>query len=286
MPEQIKIKIIDSHHHLWDLSKFEYPWMPAEEGILRRNYLPSDLEPYILDIGVGGTIVVQADQTIGESEFLLLTASQTSWIYGVVAWVDVRDHNVGNTLDKLSATGPLVGIRHQVEDEVDDDWLIRVETLEGLKEVAKRGLVFDVLVKPRQLKHIKVLSEAVSDLRMVIDHMAKPAIAEGILQPWSEDIATAASFENVYCKVSGLVTEADHTGWSTKDLRPFVNHARDVFGIDRLMWGSDWPVCLLAATYKGVFDAAVNSIGYMDLADRQRFFEGTAKEAYSLDKVC
>ncbi len=283
-PEQIKI--IDSHHHLWDLSKFEYPWMPAEEGLLRKNYLPSDLEPHRLDTGVDGTIVVQADQTIGESEFLLLTASETSWICGVVAWVDIRDRNVGNTLDKLLSMGPLVGIRHQVEDEDDGDWLIRRETLEGLKEVAKRELVFDVLVKPRQLKHIKVLSEAVSDLRMVIDHMAKPAIAEGILQPWSTDIANAASYENVYCKVSGLVTEADHKSWGTKDLQPFVAHARDVFGINRLMWGSDWPVCLLASTYKGVFDAAVNSIGYMDLIDRKRFFEGTAKEAYSLDKVC
>ena len=283
-PEQIKI--IDSHHHLWDLSKFEYPWMPAEEGLLRKNYMPSDLDPHRLDIGVDGTIVVQADQTIGESEFLLLTASETSWICGVVAWVDVRDRNVGNTLDKLLSIGPLVGIRHQVEDEDDGDWLIRRATLEGLKEVAKRELVFDVLVKPRQLKHIKVLSEAVSDLRMVIDHMAKPAIAEGILQPWSTDIANAASYENVYCKVSGLVTEADHKSWGTKDLQPFVAHARDVFGINRLMWGSDWPVCLLASTYKGVFDAAVNSIGYMDLIDRKRFFEGTAKEAYSLGKVC
>ncbi len=283
-PEQIKI--IDSHHHLWDLSKFEYPWMPIEEGLLRKNYMPSDLDPHRLDIGVDGTIVVQADQTIGESEFLLLTASETSWIYGVVAWVDVRDRNVGNTLDKLLSIGPLVGIRHQVEDEDDGDWLIRRETLEGLKEVAKRELVFDVLIKPRQLKHIKVLSEAVSDLRMVIDHMAKPAIADGILQPWSTDIANAASYENVYCKVSGLVTEANHKSWSTKDLQPFVAHVRDVFGIDRLMWGSDWPVCLLASTYKGVFDAAVNSIGYMDLIDRKRFFEGTAKEAYSLDKVC
>ena len=243
---------IDSHHHFWDLSRLEYPWMPPGQSVVRQNYLPPDLKPEIDAVGIDRTVIVQAHQSLEEARFLLDIANETDFVAGVVAWVDVQSPSVGDDLDSLLEYGQLVGIRHQVEDDPDDDWLVADETIRGFEEIAARGLAYDMLVKPRHMKHVPTVAERVPELRMVIDHIAKPLIADGVMEPWASDMAAIANIPGVYCKVSGMVTEADHDNWSVDDLRPYVEHVREQFGMDRLMFGSDWPVCLLASSYRRV----------------------------------
>ncbi len=273
---------IDSHHHLWDLSRLDYPWMPPGPSVVRQNYLPPDLKPEIDAVGIGRTVIVQAHQSLEEARFLLDIANETEFVAGVVAWVDVQSPSVGDDLDSLVKHGPLVGIRHQVEDDPDDDWLIAEESIRGFREIAARDLAYDMLVKPRHMKHVPVVAERVPELRMVIDHIAKPLIADGVMEPWASDMATIASIPGVNCKVSGMVTEADHGEWKVDDLRPYVEHVREQFGMDRLMFGSDWPVCLLASQYRQVFDAAMDAIGPMTDAERAAFLGGNAKRFYRL----
>lgn len=275
--------IVDSHHHFWDISKMAYPWMPPGESVIRRNYLPADLRPELSAAGVARTVLVQANQTPHEAGFLLDLAGETDFVAGVVAWVDLQAPDVGDALDDLMTRDKLVGVRHQVEDDPDDDWLIRDSSVRGLKMVAERGLAYDVLVKPRHLSRVPVLAEKVPDLRMVIDHIAKPLIGDGVTEPWARDIARVSEVPNLYCKVSGMVTEADHSRWTVSELRPYVQHVVECFGMERLMFGSDWPVCLLAASYQQVLDAAMSAVG--PLADNQRtaFLTGNATRFYRLE---
>lgn len=273
---------IDSHHHFWDLSRLDYPWMSPEPSVVRQNYLPPDLQPEIDSVGIDLTVIVQAHQSLEEARFLLDIANETEFVAGVVAWVDVQSPSVGEDLDSLVEYGPIVGIRHQVEDDPDDDWLIAEETIRGLREIASRGLAYDMLVKPRHMKHVPAVADRVPDLRMVVDHIAKPLIAEGVMEPWAADMTAIARVPGVYCKVSGMVTEADHDDWRVDDLRPYVEHVRGQFGMDRLMFGSDWPVCLLASSYRRVYEAALAAIGPMTDQERDSFLGGNAKRFYGL----
>lgn len=275
-------EIIDSHHHFWDLGRFEYEWMPPPPNVLQRSYLPEDLKPLLEATGIDRTIVVQAHKSVAEAEFLLDLAYANNFVAGVVAWVDLTRPNVGDVLDELMKRPKLVGIRHQLEDDPDDEWLTRDDSIRGLREVAQRGLAYDMLVKPRHLKHVPALAEKIPELRMVVDHIAKPLIADRVMEPWAADIAAVAEIPGVYCKVSGMVTEADHASWTVEDLKPYVAHVMDRFGIDRLMWGSDWPVCLLAASYEQVLDAAQGAIGPLSESDRARLLGGNAKALYRL----
>ena len=274
--------IIDSHHHLWDLNLFEYDWMPKDDNILRQSYLPIDLAPILEKNDVVGSVLVQADQAGGEAKFLIDCANEVPLIKGVVAWVDLQNENVGESLDELMGLGPLVGVRHQVEGEIDDNWLLRKSTIAGLKEVSDRNLTYDLLVKRHQLYQIPLLCEELPDLRMVLDHIAKPDILARAMQPWSDDIEKLGHFDNLFCKVSGMITEADQTNWTRFDLLPFVKHVREVFGIKRLMWGSDWPVCLLAGSYEEVMEVALFAMGNMSTEEKDRFLSGTATEFYRL----
>ncbi len=277
------MEIVDSHHHLWDLDLFQYEWMPEDNTILRRSYLPADLAPILEQCSVSASVVVQADQTVEEAKFLLECANDFPWIRGVVGWVDLQDEKVGDTLDELMKLGPLVGIRHQVEEEVDENWLLRKQTLDGLKELSDRNLSYDLLVKPIHLDQIPTVCIELPDLRMVLDHIAKPNIRDRVFQPWGDGISKLQPYNNLFCKVSGMVTEAGHNNWTPQDLRPFVQQVRKVFGIDRLMWGSDWPVCLLAGDYQEVMDAALFAMGDMSPQEKNRFLSGTAAEFYNLE---
>ena len=190
---------------------------------------------------------------------------------------------VHDDLDSLMEYGPLVGIRHQVEDDPDDDWLVADQTIRGLREIAARDLAYDMLVKPRHMKHVPVVAERVPDLRMVIDHIAKPLIADGVMEPWASDMAEIANIPGAYCKVSGMVTEADHANWTVEDLTTIRRTVvRGLFGMDRLMFGSDWPVCLLASSYQRVFDAAIQAIGPMTDQEQRNFLGGNAARFYRL----
>ena len=275
--------IVDSHHHFWDVAKFSYAWIPPEDHILNRNYLPQDMLPLLQSTGVNQTVVVEAAQnSLEEADFLLGLAETNPSVTGVVAWVDLVNPEVGQVLDRLVAHPKLRGIRHGVEFETNDEWLLRRDVLRGLREVAQRGLTYDLLIRPRHLKIIPALVREVPHLRMVVDHIAKPPIASGEMEPWATDIATVAVIPGIYCKVSGMVTEADLANWTVGNLRPYVQHVVKVFGFDRIMWGSDWPVCLRAASYKRVLEAALEAVGPMTPEQRAAFLGGNATTFYGL----
>ena len=275
--------IVDSHHHFWDLSRFDYPWMKSAMDVLRRNYLPQDMIPLHQRNGVSQTVLVQAHPSVEEAEWLLELADANPFIGGVVAWVDLTSPDVGQMLDKLAPHPKLKGIRAVVQDEPDDDWLIRKDALRGLREVARHTLTYDVLVHPRHLKSVPVFAREVPTLRMVVDHIAKPLIADRQMEPWATDISAVASIPGIYCKISGMVTEADHANWKVDDLKPYVQHVVEGFGFDRIMFGSDWPVCLLAASYDQVLQAALDAIGPMTPEQRAKFLSGNARAFYRLD---
>jgi L-fuconolactonase len=275
--------IIDSHQHFWDLTRFRYNWMTPARKPLARNYLPEDLVPLMRDAGVAGTVVVQAHDSTQEGEWLLRLAESNDFVKGVVAWIDPRRADVGETIAKLSSySSKLKGLRYQVEDELDDDWLLRDDVVIGLGEVARSGLPFDLLVRTRHLKSVPVLAEKIRDLRVVVDHMAKPEIAAHRTEPWETEMAKIAAIPGMYCKISGLVTEADWSNWTIAQLKPYVRSILRLFGPDRLMWGSDWPVCLLASSYGEVLRATLEAIGPIDEVEKEKIFCLNAKRFYDL----
>lgn len=277
--------VIDSHQHFWDPDRADYPWMTGAHGMLRRRFGPEDLAPTLAASGVDHTIVVQARHDLAETHELLAVAGVTPFVVGVVGWVDLTDPAVGEVLAALRAGEHgrmLVGIRHQVHDEPDPMWLLRPDVLRGLRAVAGAGLAYDLLVRSRELPAALGVARAVPGLTLVLDHLAKPAVATGELEPWASLLRGLSDLDNVVCKLSGLVTEADWRRWRPDDLVPYVGHALEVFGPHRLMFGSDWPVCLLAASYDEVFDAALATLG--DLSDDElgSVFGGCAIRTYSL----
>jgi L-fuconolactonase len=274
--------VVDSHHHFWDLSELDYDWMPEGDNVLRRNRLPADLKPLIDEVGVQRTVIVQAHSSIEEARWLLGLAADNDFIAGVVAWVDLADPRVGNTLDHLQQDAHFKGVRHIWHDEPEDDWIMRPAVLNGLKELARRDIPFDLLPRPQHLPYIPRVLDAVPDLRTVVDHIAKPLISNGVFEPWLSDLKRVAEIPNVYCKISGMITEADTENWKPADLTPYVNHVVDMFGYNRLMFGSDWPVCTLAGSYKQVFHAASRALGRMSVADRTAVFGGNAERFYGL----
>jgi L-fuconolactonase len=274
--------IVDSHHHFWDVDRLEYVWMPPDPSVLRQNYVPETMAPLLERAGVSKTVLVQAHQSIEEAHWLLEIAEEMDFVAGVVAWADLTSPGLGRDLDSIQAKQGLVGIRHQVEEEPDEAWLVRPDVIGGLKEVARHDLVYDLLVKGPHIKYVPEVAEKVPDLRMVVDHIAKPPIAAGQTEPWATHMAAIATIPGIYCKISGMVTEADHMHWTVADLKPYVTHVVELFGFDRLMWGSDWPVCLLASSYAHVLNAALQAVGDLTPEQRTKFLAQNAVDFYRL----
>jgi L-fucono-1,5-lactonase len=277
--------IIDAHHHFWDPAEADYPWLTDELAAIRRRFGPEDLEPLLAAAGVEKTILVQTRSSVAETAALLATAGRTPFIAGVVGWVDLLDPAAADALALLRegiGGEKLIGIRHQVHDEPDPDWLRRTDARRGIAAVGAAGLAYDLLVRSRELPAALDAARALPDVRFVIDHLAKPPIRDRKLQPWAELIRPFGDLGNAWCKVSGLVTEADWGTWRAEDLEPFVDHALDVFGPDRLLFGSDWPVCLLAATYGEVLDAARATLAGLSSEERAAVFGGNAVAVYRL----
>ncbi|ANN19361.1 amidohydrolase [Amycolatopsis orientalis] len=273
--------MIDAHHHLWDPSRRRYPWLAdAALDPIRRPYTVDDLRAVTGAAGVRETVLVQTISSDEETREFLATASAEPLITGVVGWVELTAPDVADRLAALS--GPLVGIRHQVQDEPDPSWLTRPEVLRGLAAVGEAGLAYDLLVKPPQLDAALAAAKALPDQVFVLDHAAKPPITSGEWQPWADGVAALGALENVYCKLSGLVTEADWAEWKVGHLTRWTEHVLESFGASRLMFGSDWPVCELAAAYEVVVDTAVSLTSSLSDAERLEFFEGTARRAYRL----
>ncbi len=274
--------IVDSHHHLWEIGRFEYPWMPGPGHVLHRTFLPEDLKPWLDKNGVNKTVIVQADQSVEEARWLLAHAEKHKFVAGVVGWVDLRDPEVGLVLDELAQNPRFKGVRHVWHDEPNDDWILQPEVIRGLKEVAARGLTYDFLTFPRHLRHIPEVLERAPGLRTVVDHISKPPIKRGEMEPWRSDLRKVAEIPGVYCKLSGMVTEADLDNWTIEDLRPYGDAVIEMFGCGRLMYGSDWPVCTMAASYDRVFEAAHALLSGVSEDDRQAVFGENARQFYRL----
>jgi L-fuconolactonase len=270
---------IDSHQHFWRYSAEQYPWIQAGWPI-RRDFLPADLEPLLTTAGIDGSIAVQARQSLEESRWLLELADQSPLIKGVVGWVDLRSPLVEQQLDSLSRHPKFVGVRHVVQDEPDSDFMLGQEFQRGIAALKAFGLTYDLLVYPKQLPAAIKLVEKFPDQPFVLDHIAKPQIKAAGIDPWREHIQTLASLPNCSCKVSGLVTEADWTGWQAEDFQPYLDVIAAAFGMDRLLYGSDWPVCLLAGSYERVFHLAANFAKSFSPVDQARFFGGNAAKFY------
>ena len=278
-------QVIDAHHHLWDPARADYPWLSGRYAPIRRRFGAEDLAPHLVAAGVDRTVLVQTRSSLSETREFLATAAAAPFIAGVIGWVDLTDPAVGATIAELQA-GPLgdrlVGIRHQVHDEADPEWLLRSDVRRGLAAVAAAGLVYDLLVRPRELPAALTVARAMPGTRFVLDHLAKPPIASAELEPWAALLAEFGPLEHVALKVSGLVTEADWRTWTVDDLRPYVEHAVQVFGPHRLMFGSDWPVCLVAASYEDVVGATRALTAELASAEREAIFGTTAARVYGL----
>ncbi len=278
--------ITDAHHHLWDPTRHDYPWMDADAlAPLRRAYTVDDLWE-VTDGRVAHTVLVQTISDERETaEFLATAGANDGLIKGVVGWVDLTAPDVAERIAALRA-GPggdrLVGIRHQVQDEPDPGWLARPEVLRGLRAVGAAGLAYDLLVLVPQLDVATQVVRELPEVRFVLDHLAKPSIAAGEREPWASRIAALAALPNVSAKISGLVTEARWDDWDAATIAPYVYHALDVFGPERLMYGSDWPVCTLAASYGEVWDLAGTLIKDLGDAERAAVLGGTAARVYGL----
>ena len=276
---------VDAHHHVWDPAAADYPWMTDELAAIRRRFDPEDLAPELDAAGFDATVLIQTRASLDETRDFLALAAAIPWIRGVVGWADLTDPTLGTVLRGLraKATGGerLVGIRHQVHDEPDPEWLRRPDVQRGIAAVGDHDLVFDLLIRPRELPAAIETVAAHPDVRFVVDHLAKPEIRTGGWEPWARGLAALGALPNAWCKVSGLVTEADWTAWTAAEVRPYVDHALASFGPDRLLFGSDWPVCLLAGSYAEVVDLA-RSLLPSGEAERQAMFGGTATAVYRL----
>ena len=277
--------LIDSHQHFWQVGHFDYPWMKPNVEVLYRDYLPPQLEPTLKDCGVASTVLVQASNSLAETYWLLSLAEHYPFISGVVGWIDLTDPEMEQQLEVLTANVKFKGVRHLVESEPEDDWLARPRVLQGLRVLEKHRVSYDLLVHTRHLKYVKTVVDACPNLPLVIDHMAKPSIASREITEWAKELNQVAAYPNVSCKLSGLVTEANHASWTTEDLRPYVDTALNFFTPERMMFGSDWPVCLLASSYKRVLESFQSLLGELSQDDRDRIFGGNAAEFYRLHGV-
>jgi L-fuconolactonase len=277
------VRRIDAHQHLWDLAARPQDWLAGLEP-LRRDFGEADLRAATSAAGIDATVLVQVLPDIEETAEFLALAGKSDLIAGVVGWVDLTAPDVAEQLDRLRR-GPggdrLVGVRHLVEPEPDPEWLTRPDVLAGLRAVRDAGLVYDVLTRPHQLPAAVAAARAVPDLVFVLDHLSKPDIAGRVLEPWATGLAELAALPNVVAKVSGLVTEAGPQ-WTVDDLRPGVDVALEAFGPSRLMFGTDWPVCLLAASYDEVLDSARQVTDGLTAAELDQVFGGTATRVYRL----
>jgi len=279
--------VVDAHHHFWTPSRHDYYWMAgAELDPIRRSFGPADLRPLLAAAGVDATVLVQTVPSVQETREFMETAAATDFVAGVVGWVDLTDPAVAETLAELRSQPngqTLVGIRHQVQDEEDAEWLLRPDVQRGLEAVRDAGLAYDLLVRPRELPAALVTAKALPDMRFVIDHIAKPPIASGEIDVWSGLLEPFRSLTHVSCKLSGMITEAGWANWTPSDLRPYVHRAVDIFGTERVMYGSDWPVCLLADSYGAVKSALEEALPPLSAEEWANVFGGNAIRFYGLD---
>ena len=272
--------MIDGHQHFWTYDPGEFAWISEAMRAIRRDFLPPELERAQAAFAFTGSISVQARQSLAETEWLLKLASENARILGVVGWVDLCSDDLGAQLDRFTADAKFKGVRHVVQDEPDDRFMLRPDFLRGLGLLEVAGLSYDLLVFPRQIGAAIEVARRFPNLRLVLDHLGKPSILTGELQPWALQIAELASCPNVFCKVSGMVTEADWKGWKAADFDRYLDTVTREFGPERLIFGSDWPVCTLAASYTQVYETAADFYRGFSHGERKAIFGLNAARFY------
>lgn len=276
---------VDAHHHVWDLAVRDQPWTTGPLEPLHRTFTLDELAPQAREAGVTSTVLVQTVTVAQETPEFLALAAGSDLVAGVVGWVDLTAHDVADAIAALLASPGgewLVGIRHQVQGEPDPEWLLRPDVLRGLAAVAAAGLAYDLLTLPPQLPAAVGCVVRLPQLRFVLDHCSKPPVATGEVEPWASQLRALAALPNVACKLSGLVTEADWGSWTVADLKPYADVVLDAFGPERVAFGSDWPVCTVAASYAEVVAAAEELTAGLTDAERDAVFGGTARQVYGL----
>lgn len=275
---------VDAHQHYWDIDRFEYGWAASGRAALEHTFVPDDLEPQLATAGVQRTIAVQVLPSAEETAWLLALADRHSSIAGVVGWVDMTTEPdaIARAVEDLRRHHPrFVGLRHLVHDEQRDDWILQESVLRGLAVLEEHDVPFDLLLKERHLRFLPTQSARLPNLRMVIDHLAQPRIRDGAVEPWRRELTRAATNPRIWCKLSGLVTEA-RPSWTSSDLAPYIESAIDAFGTDRLMFGSDWPICTLAASYAQVIGGLREVLGDVRSPIAAEIFGGSAAAFYHL----
>ncbi|MEK4073252.1 amidohydrolase family protein [Paenibacillus sp. FSL M7-0656] len=273
---------LDAHQHFWEYNAAEYGWIGEEMKAIRQSFLPEDLEPLLVQSGLDGCIAVQARQSLTETEWLLQLADQHECIKGVVGWVDLCSDEVRNQLELFASNPYLKGVRHVIQDEPDLKYVLREDFQRGISLLKEYDLAYDLLVSKEQLPYAVELVKAFPEQRFVLDHLAKPDIKSGILSPWKEALESLAAQPNAYCKLSGMVTEADWANWTPKDFTDYLNIAIEAFGAERLMFGSDWPVSNVSAPYSEVFGLIISHINGLPILDQQMILGGTCATFYQI----
>lgn len=273
---------IDSHQHFWKYDPITYSWIDDDMAAIRRDFAPDDLKPLLAECGIDGCVIVQADQSEADNDFQLNHAENHDFIKGIVGWVELKGKNIEERLEYYSQFKKLKGFRHVLQDDVSKYLMRQTDFLNGVSLLNKYNFTYDVLVKPGQMEFALEFVAQFPDQKFVLDHIAKPFIKDQIITGWDKDIVALAKFDNVQCKISGMVTEADWENWKSSDFTPYIDTVVNAFGIDRVMYGSDWPVCTLGGTYSEVYGIVQDYFAGYSEAEQAKVFGQNAIGFYSL----
>ncbi|HEV8282992.1 MAG TPA: amidohydrolase family protein [Chitinophagaceae bacterium] len=273
---------IDAHQHFWKFDPIRDSWITDEMAVIQKDFLPQDLKPILDQNGFDGCVTIQSDQSYDENRFQLHNAAECDFIKGIVGWADLTSPNVEKSLDYLSQFEKMKGFRHVLQGEKDRAFMLQPAFMNGISKLEKFGFTYDILIFPDQLKYIAGFVEAFTNQKFVIDHIAKPEIKNGKIEEWKKEMMKIGEYENVYCKISGMVTEADWKNWKKEDFVPYIDVVVNAFGIKRIMYGSDWPVCLVAASYEKMLNIARDYFSSFSQDEQQLVFGENATKFYSL----
>jgi L-fuconolactonase len=275
---------IDSHQHFWTFDPIRDSWITDEMSVIQRNFYPEDLQPTLQQNGIDACIAVQADQSLSETKFLLDLATKNDFVKAVVGWIDLQADAIDEQLSEWKSEKKLAGFRHVLQAEPDTEYMLRPSFLRGISKLKKHGFTYDILIFPKHLVAAQKFVAQFSDQPFVLDHIAKPYIKAGLIDDWKRDIKSLAKFENLQCKVSGIITEADWKRWNYEQIKPFLDVVFDTFGTDRIMFGSDWPVCLVAGEYsqiKGIIETYIKEFSALEKA---KIFGENAARFYGISE--
>jgi len=275
---------IDSHQHFWKFNIRDYGWITHEMNVIKRDFLPDDLQEELKKNNFDGSVAVQARQTLEETEWLLQLSDRYSFIKGVVGWVDLRSTQLERQLDAFASHPRFVGVRHVIQDEPDDEFILSDVFRQGIKVLEKYNLVYDILIFQKHLPQTIEFVRKFPGITFVLDHIAKPLIKQKVISPWKERLIELAKLPNVYCKISGMVTEADWFQWKKEDFIPYLDIVFNAFGTDRVMIGSDWPVCLLAGKYDKIINIVSAYMADFSEHEKKAVFGENAVKVYKLEK--